>query len=184
MSTIKPLLINNLEFASSEQSVSGDVELSALPRLNDFLAPKIEQQQATKIHYTLIGQAKKFSQPSLHLSIDAELPTICQRCLNAMNVALKLDFDYLISDSEPASFDENDELDWLESAREMSVWEVIEDELLIAFPIAPVHSTANQQECVQYIKQSGEKPNPFAVLKDLGKELKQDLAKNSTKKTR
>lgn len=169
MATIKPLLINNLEFAISEQIVSGDVELTALTRLNDLLALKNERQQAAKIHFTLIGAAKKFSQPSLHLTIDAELPSTCQRCLNEMNVALKLDFDYLISDSEPASFDENDELDWLESSREMPVWEVIEDELLIAFPIAPVHSAANQQVCVQYTKQSGEKPNPFAVLKDFGK---------------
>jgi len=169
MATIKPLLINNLEFAISEQVVSGSVELAALTRLNDLLALKIERQQTAKIHYTLIGKAKKFSQPSLHLTIDAKLPTTCQRCLNEMNVLLKLDFDYLISDSAPASFDENDDLDWLESAREMHVWEVIEDELLIAFPIAPVHSSAHQQECIQLTKQSGEKPNPFAALKDFAK---------------
>ncbi|WP_232496451.1 YceD family protein [Methylotenera versatilis] len=169
MAIMKPLLINNLEFAVSEQIVSGSVELTSLQRLNDLLVLKIERQQTAKIHFTLIGEAKKFSQPSLHLTIDAELPAICQRCLNEMKVPLKLDFDYLISDSEPAGFDESDDLDWLESAREMHVWEVIEDELLIAFPIAPVHSAVNQQECIQYTKQSGEKPNPFAVLKDFAK---------------
>lgn len=166
---MKPLLINNLEFAQSEQIVSGSVQLSALQRLNDLLAPQSARQQLAKIHYTLIGGAKKFSQPSLHLTIDAELPAICQRCLSEMNVAFKLDFDYLITDSQPAGFDESDDLDWLESAREMDVHEVIEDELLIAFPIAPMHSAAHQQECMQYTKQSGEKPNPFAVLKDFAK---------------
>lgn len=58
---------------------------------------------------------------------------------------------------------------FVEASREMNVWELVEDELLIAFPIAPVHSAEHQKECVAYIKQSGEKPNPFAVLKDFAK---------------
>ncbi len=168
MSQIKPLLINNLEFAVSEQAVSGSVELSVLQRLGELLVLQDEHQQPASIQYTLAGAANKYSQPSLHLTIDANLPTICQRCLNEMSVQLKLSFDYLISDTESVGFDENDDLDWLESSREMNVWDLIEDELLIAFPIAPVHSS-EQQECIQHTKQSGEKPNPFAVLKDFAK---------------
>ncbi|MES2636527.1 MAG: YceD family protein [Pseudomonadota bacterium] len=170
---MKPLLINNLDFAVSEQTLSGTAELLALQRLNDLLALSVEQSaqhmQTAKIQYTLVGAAKKHSQPSLHLSVDAQLPTVCQRCLNEMSVQLNLDFDYLISDTEPVEFDGNDDVDWLEASREMSLWELIEDELLIAFPIAPLHSSEHQQECIQYNKQSGEKPNPFAVLKDFAK---------------
>ena len=172
MNTIKPLLINNLDFAVSEQVISGSVELSALPRLNELLAPtnnQAEHNQSARIHYTLVGYAKKHSQPSLHLSVNAELPTSCQRCLNEMSVPLKLEFDYLVSNDEPAEFDGNDEVDWLEATREMNVWELVEDELLIAFPIAPVHSVEQQKECVQYSNQSDEKPNPFAVLKNFAK---------------
>ncbi|MES2579600.1 MAG: YceD family protein [Pseudomonadota bacterium] len=167
--TMKPLLINNLEFAVSEQAVSGNVELTVLQRLNELLALQADHQQPANIQYTLAGSAKKYSQPSLHLTIDANLPAICQRCLSEMNVQLKLSFDYLINEAEPVGFDENDDLDWLEASREMDVWEVVEDELLIAFPIAPVHSSEHQQECIQHTKQSGEKPNPFAVLKDFAK---------------
>jgi uncharacterized protein len=166
---MKPLLINNLEFAVSEQSVSGSVALTVMQRLNELLVLQTEHQQTADIQYTLGGSAKKYSQPSLHLTIDANLPAVCQRCLSEMNVQLKLSFDYLINETEPVGFDENDDLDWLEASREMNVWEVVEDELLIAFPIAPVHSSEHQQECVQYIKQSGENPNPFAVLKDFAK---------------
>ena len=171
--TKKPLLINNLDFAISEQVISGNIELSTLQRLNDLLAVTSEQQakqsQLAQIQYTLKGAAKIHSQPSLHLLIDAELPASCQRCLSEMSVLLKLEFDYLISDAEPAEFDGNDEIDWLQASREFNVSELIEDELLIAFPIAPLHSAEQQNECIEYNKQSGEKPKPFAVLKDFAK---------------
>ena len=52
-------------------------------------------------------------------------------------------------------------MDWLEINSEMDVHELIEDELLLAMPIAPAHEGA----CSRLSMQSGEKPNPFAVLK-------------------
>lgn len=165
---MKPLLINNLEFSASEQLASGSIELTSLQRLGELLVLQVEHQEPASIQYTLAGSEKKHSLPSLHLTINASLPAICQRCLNEVSVQLKLSFDYLINDTEPVGFDENDDLDWLEASREMNVWGLVEDELLIAFPIAPMHS-AQQQECIPYTKQSGEKPNPFAVLKDFAK---------------
>ena len=173
MKTIKPLLINNLDFALSEQTTSGSVDLPALQRLIDLLALPIgeldQYYQMASIQYKLAGFARKHNHASLHLAVDAELPTFCQRCLGEMTLQLRLDFDYIISDIEPSEFDADDDIDWLEASREMNVWELIEDELLIAFPIAPVHSAAQQEKCVSYNMQSGEKPNPFAVLKNLPK---------------
>ncbi len=159
--------INNLEFALSEQTLSGSAEPKHMLRLSDMLLIQAAPAHAGEIQFTLIGAAKKYSLPSLHLSVDARLPVACQRCLNAMSVQLKLEFDYLIAHSEPAEFDENDELDWLEISQSMSILDLIEDELLIAMPIAPSHSTQHLHECVQHSMQSGEKPNPFAVLKSL-----------------
>lgn len=166
MTTTKPLLINNLEFATSQQLISENLNLSDLQRLTDLLAIKVNAKNPAKIAYKLQGATNKYSHPSLYLSVDAELPAICQRCLNEMSVQLKLNFDYLISHAEPDELDTNDDLDWLETNREMNVWELVEDELLIAFPIAPMHALNQQQECGQHEMQSGEKPNPFDVLKN------------------
>ena len=159
--------INNLEFALSEQTISGGVDVANMQRLSNMLLLQPESQSMADIQYTLAGFAKKYSLPSLHLSINAQLPVACQRCLNEMCVQLKLEFDYLITSSEPTEFDENDDLDWLEVSQSMQVWELIEDELLIAFPIAPVHSHEYANDCAQHKMQSGEKPNPFSVLKGL-----------------
>ncbi len=164
---MKTLSINNLEFAQSEQVVSATADIAEMDRLSDVLLTQESSLPEASIQFTLAGSGKKYSLPSLHLTIDAQLPTTCQRCLNAMTVHLKLDFDYLITDSEPAEFDENDDLDWLEISPAMSVPALVEDELLIAFPIAPTHSSEQQSECKQFVTQSGEKPNPFAALKDL-----------------
>ena len=97
------------------------------------------------------------------MCIKTKLPVICQRCLDEMLVDLDLNFDYLISDSVADELDNNDEIDWIESNVEMNYHELIEDELLLAMPIAPVHKNA----CSKTNTQSGEKPNPFAVLKNL-----------------
>ena len=159
--------INNLEFALSEQTLCGNAELENMLRLSDMLFIQTPSAHVAEIQYSLIGSAKKHSLPSLYLSIDAQLPVVCQRCLNAMSVHITLAFDYLIAHSEPAEFDENDELDWLEISQNMSILNLIEDELLIAMPIAPTHSNEHLHECVQHSMQSGEKPNPFALLKKL-----------------
>lgn len=164
---MKTLSINNLEFAQSAQTIAGVVDILEMDRLSDVLLIQASSVSKPKIEFTLSGYSKKYSLPSLHLSVDAYLPTICQRCLNAMSVELKLEFDYLITDDEPLELDENDDLDWLDISPVMSVPALIEDELLIAFPIAPTHSSEQQGECKQYMMQSGEKPNPFAALKAL-----------------
>ena len=159
--------INNLEFAVSEQIIADNVDIVDMQRLSNMLILQPTPQHAAKIQYTLAGSAKKYSLPSLHLTIDAKLPVACQRCLNEMSVQLNLKFDYLVTQAEPADYDGNDDLDWLEASQSMLVWELIEDELLIAFPIAPVHPTEHSSTCVQHSMQSGEKPNPFSVLKSL-----------------
>jgi uncharacterized protein len=164
---MKTLSINNLEFALSEQSMAGTLAILEMERLTDaLLMPQILTDDHN-IKYTLTGHNKKYSSPSLHLSLDAHFPSTCQRCLNAMSVRLKLEYEYLITDSEPTEFDEIDDLDWLEISPVMSVPALVEDELLIAFPIAPSHSSEQRGECKQHKMQSDEKPNPFAALKDL-----------------
>jgi uncharacterized protein len=166
---MKILSINNLEFALSEQSMAGTLAILEMERLTDvLLMPQIVTDEHN-IKFTLTGHNKKYSSPSLHLSLDAHFPTTCQRCLNPMSVRLKLEYDYLITDSELTELDENDDLDWLEISPVMSVPALVEDELLIAFPIAPSHSSEQQGECKQHLLQSDERPNPFAALKGLKK---------------
>ncbi len=45
----------------------------------------------------------------------------------------------------------------------MDIIALIEDEMLMAMPIAATHD----QHCTDVLSESGDKPNPFAVLKGL-----------------
>ena len=163
---MKLLTINNLEFAQKQLEVTDSFAPISLNRLAETLALQDKNVHLATIHFTLTGDYKRFRQPSLHLHIKSQLPVICQRCLDEMLINLDLNFDYLLSDStineiEANEVESSDEIDWLEINSEMNVHELIEDELLLAMPIAPAHDGP----CSSLSMQSGEKPNPFAVLK-------------------
>lgn len=156
---MKPTLINNIEFADKNLEIAGNIDADNCERLVEIISKST--QNVANIRYKLTGASKKLRLPSLHLSINAKLPVLCQRCLEEMSLDFALELDYVISDTAPSEVEESDEIDWLEASQEMDLTALIEDELLIAMPIAPMHET----DCLKTSLQSGEKPNPFAVLK-------------------
>ena len=160
---INNCIINNLEFAQKQQQIADNFAPNSLGRLAQTLALTAENAHLANINFTITGDTKRFRQPSLHLHINSRLPVICQRCLEEMFVDIALDFDYLLSNLQAENDEDNDEIDWLEMNAEMDVRDLVEDELLLAMPIAPVHEAG----CSKHSMQSGEKPNPFAVLKSL-----------------
>lgn len=155
------LIINNLEFAQKQVKLAEEITVYTLKRLHETLAINDESAKNATVHFELSGVGRQFRYPGLHLNIKTELPVICQRCLSEMTIGLDLKFDYLISTLPIEEDIDNDEIDWLEEDKEMSLLELIEDELLLAIPIAPTH----ENSCVKATMQSGEKPNPFAILK-------------------
>ena len=154
------LIIHNLEFAEAQQTLAGEIDALKCERLAETLLPS---GKGGRINFKLTGAAKQLRNPSLHLQLDAQLPVTCQRCLDEMQVQLNLDFNYIICNELPIETDENDDTDWLEAAPEMNLQALIEDEILLAMPIAPTHT----HDCSKQSMQSGEKPNPFAALKGL-----------------
>ncbi len=111
--------------------------------------------------------------------VTATLKVTCQRCLNPMDLPLETEFSLaLIHDESRADqLPEGYEPLLLENDEAMSVPHLLEDELLLAMPLVPVHA----EDCSDYLKQQEvrqkaeqvqhetekEKQNPFAVLKDL-----------------
>lgn len=156
------MIINNIEFAKNQLSLSGTTTVLALKRLFESLAIDEKSAKNALVYYELSGSSKQFRYPTLHLHIKTSLPAICQRCLSDMTVNLDLKYDYLITELSLEEDADSDEIDWLEEEKEMNLLELIEDELLLAMPIAPLH----ENYCTKANIQSGEKPNPFAILKD------------------
>lgn len=172
------LLIDNIAFAKRKEHLTGSLSITDCSRVGELLAsqaPDIDSVSRLKvagnsdvINYSLDGENNAMGQHFLHLSIDSRLTACCQRCLELMPLNLNLNFNYLISDinatdAEALEVEDADDYDLQEASQTMNLLELIEDEIIMALPIAPTHDA----DCAKLSMQSGDKPNPFAVLKDL-----------------
>jgi len=175
---ISSLHIDNLNFAKKGERLEGQLDLKACPRLVELLqsqAPdvineKLLDSASAKIDILLQGEMDAQGRSFIHAEIKANLSTYCQRCFAPLPLSLTLNFSYLIAEvsqeaGEEFTLDDHDEYDLQEPDKMMSVAALIEDELIMALPIAPVHDF----DCVELTRQVSEKPNPFAALKDLMK---------------
>ena len=165
------LLIDNLPFAKRREHFSDSFMLSDCARLSDLLQTQVagqskrEFQSDAPIRFTLSGEVNSMGQCFLNLVIDSELLTLCQRCLEPMTIQLNLRFNYLITEHGVAddTHEDSDDYDIQEASQAMDVLALIEDELIMALPIAPTH----ERDCGPAVMQSGEESNPFAILKGL-----------------
>ena len=122
----------------------------------------------------LRNMAGNTAQTWLHLQADAKIPQICQRCLAEVETKLDVDRSYrFVADEATASaLDDSCEEDLLVLSREFNLVELIEDELLMALPLVPMHEICPEQPKMAVIdadfeQQLQEKPNPFAALEAL-----------------
>ena len=172
------LLIDNIAFAKRKEHLTGFLSIADCHRLGELLssqapdmntASKLKEVGSTDVvNFTLDGETNAMGQHFLHLSINANLTTCCQRCLELMPLNLSLIFDYLIGDiiatnTEAGEIEDVDDYDLQEASQAMNLLELIEDEIIRAVPIAPMHDV----DCAKLSMQSGDNPNPFAVLKGL-----------------
>ena len=112
----------------------------------------------------------------LHLEADAQLPMICQRCLGVMPVDLQASrsFRFVKDEATAAALDDEFEEDLLAVSHDLNARELLEDELLMALPLVPMHDTCPEvipmsASDVDFEQAGEQKTNPFAVLAQLRK---------------
>ncbi len=110
----------------------------------------------------------------LHLRAAASLPLTCQRCMTTVDTPLTVDqwFRFVATEEIAMAEDDESEEDLLVMAPQFDLLAVLEDELLMALPLVPMHA-----ECpvapvlsvgdIEPETVTAEKPNPFAVLAQL-----------------
>ena len=112
----------------------------------------------------------------LRLEAKASLPLTCQRCMSAVLTAVEIDQWYRFVADEAIAMAEDDqsEEDLLVMAPQFDLLEVLEDELLMALPLVPMHESCP----LTPVFSAGEgelagmddaKPHPFAALAQLKK---------------
>ena len=112
----------------------------------------------------------------LHLQANTTVPLTCQRCMGAVATPLAVDQWYRFVATEDIAMLEDDasEEDLLVMAVQFDLLAVLEDELLMALPLVPMHEVCP----VAPVLSAGDigaamvqeaKPNPFAALAQLKK---------------
>ncbi len=114
-----------------------------------------------------------------HLSAQLSAPTQCQRCLAPMHLKLAVTrtYRFVATEAKAAELDDLLEDDVLVHARDFDLTELVEDELLMAMPVATVHDACPNTEVTRAAAKLAEtdapqltdKPNPFAALAQLKK---------------
>jgi uncharacterized protein len=113
----------------------------------------------------------------LHLQAQATVPLTCQRCMSVVETPVEVDQWYRFVASEDIAMAEDDqsEEDLLVMEPQFNLLAVLEDELLMALPLVPMHEECPVTPKLQagdigeegVAAEPGKKPNPFAVLAQL-----------------
>jgi len=160
--------------AQANQTLSGTVLLSDCERL-------IEETQGLGadhvVSWSAVAQMRddQAGQVStwLHLTVDAVLPLVCQRCLSTVDVSVQVDQDYRFVETEALAEEQDDdcEEDLLVISREFDLAALIEDEVLMALPLVPRHEICPVSVKLAAVDADFEdvpaKPSAFAALAKL-----------------
>ncbi|OIR03476.1 hypothetical protein GALL_143340 [mine drainage metagenome] len=161
MRQIAGIAIDSLAFAREGRHLVGQLAVNALPRLADLLA-----NDAGVLACDVSGGRNEAGKLYLRLKVTGELHLICSRCLEAMPLPLAIDSQVLLVPPGapwPDEALEDDSADAVEALGEQLVAELVEDELLLALPVAPRHDACG----LPGGERNESARSPFAVLAKL-----------------
>ncbi|HTQ78296.1 MAG TPA: YceD family protein [Burkholderiales bacterium] len=154
-------VIDGLEFARTGGKLQGSWSIAGFARLREML-----YSDSGTLRYELEGVPEAQGRPALRLKLEGAMQLVCQRCLGALDFPLRIESLLLLAatqaeiDAEPL---EAEGPERIVAGREMPVQALVEDELLLAIPIAPRH-----ERCAAGGAQDGQAPrSPFAALRGL-----------------
>lgn len=161
-------VIDPMELVRGRKRLQGEFAVAQLDRLKDQLA-----STAGQIAYVVTGRLNERGEPSLRCELRGNLGMQCQRCLEPMDYAFATTSDLLLVENESAlQEDEMDESDRVLAGSELDLKELVEDEILLALPMAPRHA---EGKCAPAQANDGKaEVHPFAALAKLkaGKDTK------------
>ena len=154
-------VIDGLEFARTGSKLQGAWPVAEFSRLRDVL-----RTDEGTLQYELLGVPQERAYPALRLKVGGTLQLVCQRCLGALEFALHIDVSLGLAatqaevDAEPL---EAEGPERIVAGPEMPVRDMVEDEVLLAIPLAPRHERCAGREAEAASKDS----SPFAGLRGL-----------------
>lgn len=169
-----PDYIEPYKLADRNITYKGNITLADLPRLHEVLA-----FDEVSIYVEVVFKRGEQKQALMSIMLDAKVCLVCQRCLDIMNFSTVGTYHYMFIADEKEEVLLPEGCDALELGVKdpFDLKVLIEDELLLALPIIPIHEL---NECQQLVKLEEPEPietevkrsNPFSVLAQLKRDPK------------
>lgn len=156
-------VIDSLEFARSGSSLRRCVGIGSFSRLSDLLV-----STEGSLDIRLDGRRDAEGKSWLLLQVEGAPEVRCQRCLRGLRHELRIESRLqLVGPGEewPDEDLADDSADAIEAEKELKVLSLVEEEVLLALPIAPRHESCE----VPAAGTAGKETSPFAVLAALKK---------------
>ena len=178
-----PTSLDTEAFAREGGHVSGSTPVTHFKRLMDELrdlgdAVGVGWDSLAPVKWSAYAEQRTPTgaepQSWMFVEVNATVPQCCQRCLERIDAPLVVDYWFRFVADEATADAQDDELeeDLLVTSKHFDLMSLIEDELLMALPMVPVHDV-----CPVPVKLSVADPdfeeaaeakvNPFAALSSL-----------------
>ena len=145
-----------------QRHYQGTVEIKQFNRLTDMLA-----DDSGKVEYSIQFERAARILGKAQVKVKAELELLCT--ISTKKFIFPVDIDSTIGFIDDLAYEDLLDIDmeasWVEEGM-INPLEIIEDELILAVPDAPFNENHEDDESDDVID-TDEKPNPFAVLKNL-----------------
>ena len=162
-------------FAEEGGQIARQDDVAQFPRL---LAETQGSEVVQPVTWSAQGELRNVghAQPGTWLLLKAQvrLPMTCQRCLEPVEVPAEVDrwFRFVADENVAAAQDDESEEDLLAMSRSFDLMELLEDELLMALPVAPRHALCPgtvtlAAEDADFDPGPGPQRSPFAALQKL-----------------
>ncbi|MDX1443191.1 MAG: YceD family protein [Gammaproteobacteria bacterium] len=143
MSTALPQRFDPWRLAAQDVHAAGEIDTRRMPRLTEALASDkpIPVDVELRIFSDSGGRAR------ITGTVEATLPLTCQRCLDPVEVPVYGEFSLVVvaTPEESDGVPEDAEPLILEKGPQVSVHEMVEDELILALPVIARHE--NIEDC-------------------------------------
>jgi uncharacterized protein len=154
--------------AAEAGHLAGEIDASTLPRWREMQSPPADLA-LPPVRWSARGEQRISAgappQIWLRLNVSADAWATCQRCLQPFRTPIEVDraFRFVASEGEAEELDADSEDDVLALGPSFDLLGLIEDELVLAWPLVPRH-----EQCSQPAHAAGGDPvdadKPFAAL--------------------
>lgn len=152
--------------AELDQHIEGQIPLTDFPRLGELLTKENQGDAVFQMNFSLDREKRVLVKGD----VKATLKLICQRCLQSYAHAIHSEFSLVAVDdlAGAVQLDKRYEAVLLRDHK-LQVAEVLEDELLLDFPIVPKHPVGECEVLLEAHSEESQSNHPFSSLEQFKK---------------